>query len=210
MYFCKPEYKGLLAILWPDAHIFEDDLPFFLPEGRIVFYSKRPPRSEVDVIQVYKSTGTIALHEKKGFLDALEQEVGIDPGHKALFMALDETHFWPLVKTWTVTPLPKKMLMEQGNQGVVKLFRDLFRGFRPAYCWYKELGLPHQRVLLSLITMMNSTKNPDNPKYAHRYQKLLRENGRKMPTFKRALREYVESPQREVDFLSFLCTTTGV
>ena len=119
--------------------------------------------------------------------------------------ALDSSLFWPAAKIRKVMPIPKKRLEEQKSRGVIQLFRDLFRGFGPAYLSYRGLELPHQRVLLTLITMMNSTKNPHDPKYHPRYQKLLEENGRRMSKFKTALQFYIESKQEEADFLSFLC-----
>ena len=206
MFSCNPEHKGLISVIWPDAQVYEDTLPFFLPEGRIIFYSDCLLKIEDSrIITVRKELGNVELSTKSGFIEALKYVVGdLAPWEEKILLDLDTEEFWVYAKSRLVVPLHKNDFENTFNSSVVKLFSSLFTGFSYSFPIYSLIRVSYKSIMLSLITMMATTINPPENKFSNWYIGVLKNNSRYLEHFKKCVLNYLESKQKEQDFLSFL------
>lgn len=205
MFSCNPEHKGIISIIWPDAIVFEDNLPFFLPDSRIIFYSNKPLTvQDSRIIHVTKNP-RIDISSREGFLEAVKYVLGgISDWEEKAFMETDPEEFWVLAKSRLVVQLHKNDFSSSQNSSVVKLFEMLFEGFRYTFPIYVNLKVSHTIVVLSLMTMMATSIKPEPNKYSSWYYGILNRNLKHIEHFKKCILTYVESNQSEHDFLSFL------
>lgn len=206
VFSCKPEYKGLISLIWPDAYIYEDQMPFFLPNGRIVFYSDKYLNNEDDrIIRVTKDINRVELSTKSGFVKALKYVLGnIEPWEEKALMELGAGEFWVSAKNRLVAPMNKKDFDSGYDSSVLKLFEVLFSGFCYSFPVYSTMSMPYRSIVLSLMTMMISSVNPIEKSYSSWYIGILNRNAKYIDHFKKCVLSYVESKQTEQDFLTFL------
>lgn len=206
MYSCQERNSGIISLLWPGIPVYEDELPFFLPEGKVVFYADRSPRGECEgVIRVRKELDSIAIDTRAGFLEAIRREYGpLESWEAKAFSDLDMDDFWIFAKARLVTQIPKRDFDHKPSGKVYLLLDALFNGFPSSYPVYCELGMPHQKVMLQLINMMTTASKPLTPDVNPWYRLLLERSRKNMTLFKTHVLSYVQSKQTEYDFLSFL------
>lgn len=208
MYSCQEKNSGILSLLWPGVPVYQDELPYFLPEGKVVFYADRSPRGEtLDVIRVRKEQDSIEIDTRNGFLEAIHRErEPLDSWETKAFSDLDRDDFWVFAKSRLVTQIPKRYFESRPVGKTYLLLEVLFNGFPYSYPVYRSLNLPHQKVMSQLINMMITASKPLSKEMDPRYTLLLMRSSKNMASFKVKLLQYIQSQQTEHDFLSFLHT----
>lgn len=206
MFSCSPEYKGLISIVWPDAKIFEDTLPFFIPRGRIVFYSDKPLTEPDDrIIQVTKEQRNVELSTRPGLMEAVKAvSGGLEDWEFELLNKFDTEEFWFFAKCRLIAPFQKKDFSKDKDSSVIELFDNLFYGFRHTYPIYVRIRSSYKSIMLALMTMMISAVRPKEKRYSPQYLDLLSRNSKYIDHFRKCVMSYVESRQTEQDFLTFL------
>lgn len=206
MFSCNPEYKGLISVIWPDATIYEDDLPFFLPDTRIIFYSDKPlNRDDDNIIHVTKEVKRIELSSKEGFIRALKHILGrLDSWEEEALLKLKGRNFWVKAKNRLLASYHKKDFKDDFDSSILTLFDALFKGYSYSYPVYVSMNKPYKTIVLSLMTLMiNSVNNVDTERRDW-YSGLLNRNSKYIKRFRKHILRYVDSKQTEQDFLTFL------
>ena len=112
--------------------------------------------------------------------------------------------FWVFAKARLVAQIPKREFECRPPGKVYLLLEVLFNGFPSSYPVYCGLGIPHQKVMVHLISMMATALKPFPQDMNSWYRLLLERSRTNINSFKVQVLSYIQSKQTEQDFLSFL------
>jgi len=203
--------KFPISILWPDRTIYEE-IPAFLPTGKYVFYTDTFDFDETySPIIVRKSSGYGKdLSKKEDFLEvfvSIKENVFLTDEQKESLLKKEDKEFWKLIKLLTVTPLTKKFYKNREYISSYALFEHIFKGYGKTYKIYREMGVPHEVAMSSLISMFTSCLMEDknlDVKYNPWFSNLVKSQRKYFTNFQMALLSYARSDRREIDFFTFL------
>lgn len=204
--------EWLLEFLYPNYTIAINNLPPFLASDKVIFISSKrvPPRPDIDLIQIGYSSPK-KLDDRKIFLEFLEYSGRkMKDSVKQTLLLLDEDEFWEQAKLiWIIGKSSYDLITEEGS--VYKLFLIMFSDYEEAYDIYRKTGLPYKVVFSSLLTMMLKSQQTENLVCSPGYKAALIKNSMFIQPYRKAVLNYIESIQSEVDFMQFLfeCSPVG-
>ena len=201
---CYVEDRGILQFLFPEYDIYEENIPPFLNNKKIILISSAfKSREGCDIINIQKFS-TKCLNDRKIFQEFLVfcgYKISNDNVEYLKFLTSEECLGF-LKVFYFLRKFPKR-LPKKGS--VFNLFKNLFGSFSNSVEAYYELTENYKVVVTSLITMMSKTYDVDFVVGKNsEYSKLLRKNSMHVEIFKKSIVCYLETSKTEIDFLSFL------
>jgi len=206
----KASSREHIGLLFPEHRVYEDDIPEFLPDGKFVLYGEKNLTPEDSNIVFISKTEGVDISEKKGFIQALNSLRFMPVEEEILekLVRLDVQQFWKIVKMILVCEISKKTYEDVVGVGSYALFEHLHKGYQKTFFIYKKTKQNHRVLMSSLLSMYQNCSLEDSEieqkNFKPWFTSVVKENRRYYNRFLSNSFKYAMSPQREVDFLTFL------
>lgn len=197
----------ILSILYPGIPIYSHKVfPMLMPKKMI--YVGVAKAELYGTIINFSYGNQRSLANKTNVLSLLKKEKRMTERQEKGFMEIDGDEFWELMKMFLTYP---KFALTMGEEtaSVFDLFCNIFVSFKDTYRIYRETGLNYRVLFSSLLTMMLKTQGVEEGIFSPGYKKILLRNKVHMPKYKGAVMNYLDSPQKEIDFIEFLYHLSG-
>jgi len=194
----------IMALLYPGLPVCGRVFPSFMNQDLV--YVGRLDVGKVDLnINVFHFSYSIgkSLMQERNMITFLKKTNRIRPRHEKVFSILKGDEFWNSLKLYLVSPSSLSTGQEV-KKSIFNLFQTLFTSFSMSYKIFYEMKLNYKMVLSSLLTMMLKTENIQPGIQSAGYIRVLTKNKIYMSKFKQGMMDYLETKQREVDFIAFL------
>jgi hypothetical protein len=191
---------GIVCFLYPGYPVVSGLSEWMSGSGFIWVGEGVVPEFRYSVV-VVRRVGRYRVDEVEGFCLFCKEVVGREVPDR--IRGLSEEDFWVEVKRWYVCGYSVNSV-NVSEGGVWGFFKGLFGDLGEKYRMYREIGVGHQRLMASVLTMMSKVLDLGNPSIGGNYRKMLLEHKPYYGLFRERALEYCLSERSEEDFLSFL------
>jgi hypothetical protein len=192
---------GIVCFLYPGYPVVSGLSEWMSGSGFIWVGEGRVPEFRYPVV-IVRRVGRYRVDEVEGFCLFCKEVKGREVPDR--LRELGEEDFWVEVKRWYIDRGYPVNSVNVSESSVWKLFKALFGNFAEKYRLYREIGVPHQRLFASVVTMMSKVLDLGNPVINGNYRQVLMGYKPYYVLFRKRALEYVLSDRSEFDFLTFL------